>query len=102
MPKPSALRPENLADEEEEQKLQSLVAGDVGTTGEKFTPRIVQDQRNWADKVMEDVKIQEETKQNALAMPDGSDQKLGRRDTNFFGSSDSRLAEKLASPGPTK
>ena len=101
MPKPSAMRPENLAEDEEEEKLQSLVAGDVGTTGDKITPRIVQDQRNWADKVMEDVKMDEETKQAALAMP-GGQQKLSRRDTNFFSSSDVKLAEKLASPGRTK
>ena len=64
MPKPNALREEDLNDDEEA-KLAGLVSGQVGPTG--ATPKVVQDSRNWADGVV----------QNA-------NETNKRRNTNFF------------------
>lgn len=68
VPKPNALREEDL-DDGEEAKLAGLVSGNVGPTG--ATPKVVQDSRNWADGVV-----------------NNANESIKRRNTNFFSQND--------------
>ena len=68
VPKPNALREEDV-DDGEEAKLAGLVSGNVGPTG--ATPKVVQDSRNWADGVV-----------------NNANESVKRRNTNFFSQND--------------
>ena len=68
VPKPNALREEDV-DDGEEAKLAGLVSGNVGPTG--ATPKIVQDSRNWADGVV-----------------NNANESVKRKNTNFFSQND--------------
>ena len=79
VPKPNSLRREEDLGDDEEQKLAGLVSGQVGPTG--ITPKVVQDQRDWADGFV----------QNA-------NESIKRKQTNFFGENDQNISAHKSAP----